>query len=143
MAMRFLAERCARSIKRVQIRDSNNMPPNHLVNFIKISNHPFSQSCTKEGRDEGVNGDHLVSLKAASTAITNVGVKSLCMGDSVTFCLRCPKIAHLDVSDSRVTASGITLFLACHQNVVCIDHEETFHALALAVGERPVLLLLP
>ena len=35
-----------------------------------------------------VNGDHLVSLKAAATAITNVGVKSLCIGDTETFCLR-------------------------------------------------------
>ena len=30
----------------------------------------------------GINGDHLVSLKASSTAITNVGVKNLCLGDS-------------------------------------------------------------
>ena len=44
---------------------------------------------------------------------------------------RCPNIAYLDVSETRVTSSGVTLFLACHQNVVCIDHEETFHILAL------------
>ena len=44
---------------------------------------------------------------------------------------RCPNISYLDVSETRVTSSGVTLFLACHQNVVCIDHEETFHILAL------------
>ena len=36
----------------------------------------------------GINGDHLVSLKASSTAITNVGVKNLCLGDSDLFCVR-------------------------------------------------------
>jgi hypothetical protein len=45
---------------------------------------------------------------------------------------RCPRLVILDVAQTRVTADGIALFVACHPNVVRINHEESFRGLTFA-----------
>jgi len=38
----------------------------------------------------------------------------------------------LYISGTRVSGEGVALFVACHPNAVLVEHEESFHGLALA-----------
>jgi hypothetical protein len=44
---------------------------------------------------------------------------------------RLPSLLVIDLSDTRVTPEGLSLFLACHPNILKIEHKETFHAFKL------------
>ena len=144
VAMRLLSERCSSTLKNVSIKCNSNLSPNHFANFLKkltnLTHIDVSGSVVDDIGFEaiGLNGAHLVSLNANNTYITNVGVKRLCLDETQVFVseYRCPKMTHLFVLETRVTHEGITLFIACHQNVVHIDHEETFHSLSLALRQR-------
>ena len=44
---------------------------------------------------------------------------------------RLPNLRFIDLTDTRVTGEGLSLFLACHANIHKIEHKETFHAFKL------------
>ena len=42
-----------------------------------------------------------------------------------------PNLAIVDLSDTRVTIEGLSLFLVCHPKLVKMEHKESFHAFQL------------
>ena len=143
VAMSMMIERCAAKLKVLELNHSKNVPPGMFFgffrNFVNLTKLSVSNSVVDDTALESI-GRHLpllVEVNASRTWVTNLGVKNLCLDDEQqsghgqVSVYRCPRLVIFDVSQTRVTKEGVALFVACHPNVVRIEHEDNFWALSL------------
>jgi len=140
--MTMLESRCTQSLKCLEFTHNTNLPPQYFSNFLgHFKNLTKLNVCASMVDDcsfiiIGENCSKLVELNAASTWLTNNGLKGMSVDDVIIPGLptiyRLPNLVLIDVSDTRVTPEGLSLFLVCHPNLVKLEHRENFHSFRLA-----------
>lgn len=137
-AMEMLKDRCKKGLKSLELIHNQNVPPhfyyeffNHFKNLTKLN--VYGSMVDDVGfRAIGEQCSKLIELNAGATWISNTGIKYLCLNEDLIPMIcnqyRLPQLAIIDLSDTRVTPEGLSLLMACHPNLVKIEHKETFHA---------------
>ncbi len=146
--MRMLEARCSSTLKSLDCVYNNNMPPNYYSEFFAKFRNLTKLNVYASMVDDiafqaiGKNCTKLIELNAGSTWITNIGVKHLCLDDvavvipGMPASYRLPNLAILDLSDTRVTPQGLSLFLATHPNLVKLENKENFHSFKLVQSQQ-------